>query len=330
MKNTRQELIGVIVPVYKTKEYIAECIESILAQTYANFRLVLVDDGTPDNAGHICDEYAKRDPRITVIHQQNAGVTRARARGVEETNDCESITFVDSDDSIAADYLEVLHNAMSDNVDIVINERSIGATDLPKEKYIEQLFIGGKGSIDQGPWSKLFRRKLFNRHTFDIPRAIVVGEDMLMNIRLAFASEKNEIVITNNPGIYFYRQNEGSIMHSFKKTPEYEHLFQQYLAASIPATEREHYFRFTIKNRLKSFKKFWGKRCCVKGMKATAFYQELKSDIEKYRYRLPAAEHILFTNENPVIRFFAIIARGVMKVFYKNNTSYTRCTKLYC
>ena len=81
----QQGLIGVIVPVYKVEKYIAECIESVLAQTYTNFRLILVDDGTPDNAGHICDEYAKKNARITVIHQVNAGVTRARARGVEKS-----------------------------------------------------------------------------------------------------------------------------------------------------------------------------------------------------------------------------------------------------
>ena len=81
-------LIGVIVPVYKVEKYIAECIGSILAQTYTNFHLILVDDGTPDGVGKICDEYAKKDPRITVIHQQNAGATRARAHGVEEAKDC--------------------------------------------------------------------------------------------------------------------------------------------------------------------------------------------------------------------------------------------------
>ena len=96
-----KERIGVIVPVYKVKKYITECIESILAQTYTNFRLILVDDGTPDNAGNICDEYAKKDSRITVIHQENAGVTRARAQGVEEASDCEFITFVDSDDMLS-------------------------------------------------------------------------------------------------------------------------------------------------------------------------------------------------------------------------------------
>lgn len=311
----QQGLICVIVPVYRTGKYIKECIESILAQSYTKFRLVLVDDGTPDNAGHICDEYAKTDPRITVIHQENAGVTQARACGVKEADGCEFITFVDSDDTIAADYLETLHDAMNDKVDIVINERDIHPANLPRERYIEQLFVGGKGSVDPGPCSKLFRKKLFESSTFDIPRTIVVGEDMLMNIRLAFASDKSDITITNKPGIYYYRQNEGSIMHSFKSTPEYEQLYHLHLTSSIPAEERENYFVFTIKNRLKSFKKFWGKRCCVKGMKETVFYQELKSDIEKYRYDMPVVERILFSNENPAVRLFTLATRGLLKLF---------------
>ena len=111
-------LIGVIVPVYKVEKYIAECIESILAQTYTNFRLILVDDGTPDNAGKICDEYAKKDSRITVIHQENAGVTRARARGVEEANDCEFITFIDADDIIPEEALETLITHMRPEINI--------------------------------------------------------------------------------------------------------------------------------------------------------------------------------------------------------------------
>lgn len=311
----QQGIIGVIVPVYRTEKYIKECIESILAQSYKKFRLVLIDDGTTDNAGQICDEYAKMDPRITVVHQQNAGVTQARACGVKEAGECEFITFVDSDDTIATDYLEVLHDAMSDNVDIIINERNIHPTILPKEMYIEQLFVGGKGCVDSGPCSKLFRRTLFSTHTFDIPRTIVVGEDMLMNIRLAFESDKSHIITTNRADIYYYRQNKGSIMHSFKSTPEYEQLFHLHLTASIPAKEQERYFVFTIKNRLKSFKKFYGKKCRVKGMKETMYYQELKSDIEKYRYHMPAFERILFTNENPLVRFSALAARGLLKFF---------------
>ena len=130
-------LIGVIVPVYKVEKYIAECIDSILAQTYTNFRLILVNDGTPDDAGRICNEYAKKDPRIMVIHQENAGATRARERGVDEAADCEFITFVDSDDTIATQYLETLRNAVCDNIDIVANEPGIAATSLERKQYLE-------------------------------------------------------------------------------------------------------------------------------------------------------------------------------------------------
>ena len=309
-------LIGVITPVYKVEEYIAECIESILAQTYTNIRLILVDDGTPDNAGKICDEYAKKDPRITVIHQQNAGATRARAHGVEEAKDCEYIAFVDSDDTIAPNYLQHLHNAMSEEVDIVLNNSVALPDKLPINRYRTQL-IGDNRNLNVEPWNKLFRRELFNAHTFDIPRSIVVGEDMLMNIRLAFASKKEAVATINIPGIYYYRQNESGIMHSFNSTPEYEHRFQQCLKRSIPNNLGKEYLELTIKNRLKSFKKFWGKKCSVKGMKDTEFYQELKSDMEVCGYSLHVIERTLFTNESPVIRFFAIVARGVMKPFYK-------------
>ena len=310
----QQGLIGVIVPVYKVEIYIAECIESILAQTYTNFRLILVDDGTPDNAGKICDEYAKKDSRITVIHQENAGVTRARGKGMEEAKDCEFITFVDSDDTIAPSFLEEFYNAMHDNVDIVINESNLPTGNLPMEEYLECLFTG-KHRIKLAPWNKLFRRELFSKHTLDIPREIVVGEDMLMNIRLAFASKKASIAVIDNANIYTYRENEEGIYNTFKSSPEYEHIFQQALKTSIPEGKKNRYFLFTIENRLRLFKRFWGKRCKVKGMKETAFYQELKSDMEQYGYKLPAAERMLFNNDNPVIRFFALIARGVMKVF---------------
>ena len=113
-------LIGVIVPVYKVEKYIAECIESILAQTYTKFRLILVDDGSPDNAGKICDEYAKKDPRITVIHQKNAGVTRARARGVDEAEDCEFITFADADDLMPSNALKTLVSILKPDTNIVM------------------------------------------------------------------------------------------------------------------------------------------------------------------------------------------------------------------
>lgn len=89
-------------------------------------------------------------------------------------------------------------------------------------------------------------------------------------------------------------------MHTFKSTPEYEHLFQQYLSASPPDGEKGKYFELTIKNRLRNFKRFWGKRCHVKGMKETPFYQELICDIERYAYRLHAVERVLLPTRTPL------------------------------
>ena len=304
-----QGLIGIIVPVYKVEKFIAECIESILAQTYTNFRLILVDDGSPDNAGKICDEYAKKDSRTTVIHQKNAGVTRARARGVEEAYDCEFITFVDGDDTISHDYLTALYNAINIDTDIVINGNFV-LEKISSNDYIK-LLIKGDASITLGPVCKLFRKELFNVNTFDVPRDIVVGEDMLMNIRLAFSSQKDIIAVINEPSMYYYRPNECSITHSFKSTPEYEHIFQQHLSNSIPQDEKKKYFKYTIKNRLVIFNRFWGYRYCVKGMKKSIFHQELSADIKEYKYKLNFTDRIIFNYENFVIRFFAINLKKV-------------------
>ena len=289
-------LIGVIVPVYKVEKYIAECIESILAQTYTNFRLILVDDGTPDDAGKICDEYAKKDPRITVIHQENSGVTRARARGVEEADDCEFITFVDSDDTVATYFLAELRNAIHENVDIVINEEKIPTGMPPINLYIEYLITGNFG-ITSAPWNKLFRKEIFNIHTFDTPRDIVVGEDLLMNIRLAFSSDKGHIKIINAPHIYNYRENDTSVTNSFRGSAEYEYLFQQSLKHSIPEEQIAKYIVLTIKNRLLNFQRFWGYKYYVKEMKKTLFYQELKRDIKTHKYKLPTIDRIIFNYE---------------------------------
>ena len=105
-----EALISVIVPVYKVEKYVADCIKSILQQSYSNIELLLVDDGSPDNSGEICDKYAKIDKRIRVIHQSNQVVSRARNVALYITQG-ECVTFVDSDDTINPDYIENLVNA---------------------------------------------------------------------------------------------------------------------------------------------------------------------------------------------------------------------------
>jgi glycosyltransferase involved in cell wall biosynthesis len=113
--------ISIIVPVYKTEKYLNRCVDSILSQDYNDFELILVDDGSPDNSGKICDEYAKNDNRIKVIHKENGGVSSARNLGIEES--CGSyLMFVDSDDYIEPDSLNLLFADTKNNPDIIIGD----------------------------------------------------------------------------------------------------------------------------------------------------------------------------------------------------------------
>lgn len=221
-RTMRKGLIGVIVPVYKTEAYIAECIESILAQTYTNFRLILIDDGSPDNAGKICDEYAKKDNRITVIHQENAGVTRARARGVEEANDCEWITFVDSDDTLTEDALSILianaenHECVCGN--IILHNKSKASnlynisgcfeynTIIPSILKFERNFS----------WElcgKLIKKELLNTRTLDVSKEIKVFEDYIITLRYL---KKTSSVRYLNATIYNYKIRENNTTSNFQ------------------------------------------------------------------------------------------------------------------
>lgn len=307
--------IGVIVPVYKVEKYIAECIESILAQTYTNFRLILVDDGTPDNAGKISDEYAKNDSRITVIHQENAGVTRARARGVEEANDCEWITFVDGDDTITPNALERLfEEVITNDSDIVVSHfaqfTNINKECITIEEYRHCLLT--ECHIPPGPVSKLFKRELFDDSIFNISRSLTIAEDVIMNIRLAFNTEKDVHIYQNY--IYNYRKYPESTYHSHTRTPENEQLIQEYRIKSIPKENNDKYIKATIDVRLLRSREFWGYRYVVKGMKETEFYKTLQNDIKKYNYKMPTLDKIIFNHANPIIRFIAINMKKLSNV----------------
>lgn len=113
MTITVDSLISIIVPVYGVEKYLRQCVDSVLAQTYSNWELILVDDGSPDTCPQICDEYSAADPRIRVIHQSNGGLSVARNTGIASSQG-KYITFIDSDDKIAPSYLEVLLHIITD------------------------------------------------------------------------------------------------------------------------------------------------------------------------------------------------------------------------
>lgn len=116
----RSELISIIVPVYKVEKYLDKCVESIVEQTYKNLEIILVDDGSPDNCPAMCDEWAKKDSRIKVIHKKNGGLSSARNAGLDGCTG-DYIYFLDSDDYIADNCIEMLFNAIvSDGSDMCI------------------------------------------------------------------------------------------------------------------------------------------------------------------------------------------------------------------
>lgn len=314
--NMQKGLIGVIVPVYKVEKYIAECIESILAQTYSHFRLILVDDGTPDNAGKICDEYAKKDSRITVIHQENAGVTRARARGVEEAEDCEFITFVDGDDMIAGNALTELYGLMNNNTDIVMCSAYYTETEeyMQIGSYNDYDTIGYKDYIrkvmylDGGmPWGKLFRRELFDTNSFDIQREIVFGEDALMNIRAAFNSKKS-IRMQHSP-LYFYRQHDESCCRTFSFSEEYEEMLLECIFKSIPANERENFKDIYIRRELWAWERRYSNFIHRPRWSGSAFHKKLLSYVRSGEYNIGLINKMLLKHTNPFVRAIIIYCR---------------------
>ena len=108
------QLISIIVPIYNVEKYLKQCIESIISQTYRNIEIILVDDGSPDNCGKICDEYSQKDKRIIVLHKENGGLSDARNKGIDIAKG-DYLTFVDSDDFVNIDYIEKLYNSIKFN-----------------------------------------------------------------------------------------------------------------------------------------------------------------------------------------------------------------------
>lgn len=214
--------ISIIAPVYQVEEYLSHFIESILAQTFTDWELLLIDDGSSDNSGQICDEYALKDERINVFHKQNGGVTAARKDGVKNARS-EWITFVDSDDMLYPQALTVLYSHI-ENVDLVNacledttgrkwKHKKYGL--LNQKEYIQSILNGNTYALVT---ACLYNKKLFSEASFAFPPDIKIGEDCLMKMQLG-----NQLHYAYNiPDIvYYYRINTQSVMCSKKCSVSY-------------------------------------------------------------------------------------------------------------
>lgn len=208
--------VSVIVPVYKVERYLPECIESILAQTFTDFELILVDDGSPDNSGKICDDYAARDSRIRVFHKENGGVSSARNLGLDNARG-EWIAFVDSDDWVEKDFLEKYFDD-KDDVDVVLQGHAIfddfSKQYIPRESFPSCSCFGIEEMWDvicqndllnsTGPCCKLFSRSILENNKIRFPEGFSLGEDAVFVFKYWKCSKSFRLVSTLK---YFYRKN---------------------------------------------------------------------------------------------------------------------------
>lgn len=235
--------ISIIVPVYNAEPYIWECIRSVLLQTYHNIELILVDDGSTDKSGSICDQAGTDDNRVKVIHQANAGATKARQNGVLASVG-EYIYFLDADDTIENDTLEYMLSLFDENTDLVVSDYDHDLV-LNWQEYAKIL-------LTHGLWyacMKLYRRSLFDKSTFDTPRHFKSGEDFLMQLRTLKNFKGNIRCSTIHK--YHYREVSNSASRAFTPTMEYEiNLMNQVgeIIRPLPPSEilSHAYFKFRI------------------------------------------------------------------------------------
>lgn len=244
------EIISIIIPVYKVEDYIHRCIDSVLIQTYNNIEIILVDDGSPDRCGEICESYAERDKRIKVIHKKNGGLSDARNAGMNIAIG-KYITFIDSDDWIVDDYIERLYNLLIikgadisacnfirtetealelSNIQNTIYEFSnIQALENLCGEFYEQLTVS---------WGKLYKTELFNEIWFPVGK---IHEDEFTTYKVLYNADK--IVYTTEPLLYYWQRPDSIMGTGFK--------LNNRLHAIEALQERVSFFEDIIRNDLK-------------------------------------------------------------------------------
>ena len=219
-ESKQKPLVSVIVPIYNVEQYLRRCIDSVLAQTYTNYELILVDDGSPDACGKICDEYAARNPKIKVIHQKNQGLSAARNNAVPKSNG-EYITFIDSDDFVSKDYLQYLVSLIQ-KYDAQISAGGFvyqyenRELKQPKDET-ETVFFSPEDALENmnyakgfglTAWGKLYERHLIEANPYPIGKLF---EDIATTYKIVGGSTG---VAYGNKQIYYWLQRSNSIMRS--------------------------------------------------------------------------------------------------------------------
>lgn len=231
-------MISVIVPVYNASNYLRKCVNSILNQTFKQFELILIDDGSTDNSGKICDEYLLYDSRCKVIHQKNQGVSEARNTGIKNIDiNTEYITFIDNDDVIHPNYLEFLYRAINEgkykialclfecrkqtNANFTLGECTYKTYEITRDYLFSGIFTKLSnikyidGLTDSVVWGSLYHKDLIKNNLFKP----LIGEDIEFNSRILLTVDKVIVVSAN---LYFCIRREGCLSNNPKLSVYYD------------------------------------------------------------------------------------------------------------
>ena len=223
------KIISIIVPIYKVEKYLDRCINSILNQTFRDFELILVDDGSPDRCGDICEEYAKKDKRIKVIHKENGGLSDARNAGLDIATG-KFIGFIDSDDFIHKDMYMILYDAIIKSKSDISQckfkyfskEDELNKNIINDGKYeiynnidaIEEI-IDNK-NLNTNVWIKLYKRELFNDIRFPKGK---IHEDEFVTYKVFYRAKTVSYV---NKELYYYFSNDTGIMKNLNINSKFD------------------------------------------------------------------------------------------------------------
>jgi glycosyltransferase involved in cell wall biosynthesis len=217
-----KELVSIIVPIYDVEPYLKKCVDSIIGQTYSNLEIILVNDGSPDNCGKICDEYAAKDERIKVVHKENGGLSDARNVGTEIAKG-NYISFIDSDDFVTQNYVEYLYGLIAkhsadisacgylpirENGIVIKSKNSLTENKVYNKENFNEMFsamLYEENTFDAA-WSKLYKKTLFSSIQF--PKGKLF-EDVRIVPQLLHKAEK---VIFGKEKHYFYQIRQNSIV----------------------------------------------------------------------------------------------------------------------
>lgn len=229
--------ISVIIPVYNTERYLEECLDSVIAQTFEAWECLLIDDGSSDRSGSICDRYAESDFRFKVFHTANSGVSAARNLGIEHASGS-CIAFIDSDDTVDPGYLSVLHTSMvQDDVDLAvcgmklirpvgveINESEEGVFPINRE-HADRFVDLNRKFLLYAPFVKLYCADIIREKNIRFPSGIHYGEDLIFNFK--YLEHVTTLAVVKAP-YYNYRMASGGTLSTSVHSLEFQNNYDQW------------------------------------------------------------------------------------------------------